>query len=79
MTLTHLLFQIYSEMIGNVMTDARSTGKYYHCKFISILCVMKLDDFFIKLVKCVSGNKIDKVYRVNVCHVQLPNPKTTVD
>ena len=24
--------QIYSEMIGNVMTDARSTGKYYHCK-----------------------------------------------
>jgi pyrophosphate--fructose-6-phosphate 1-phosphotransferase len=30
MTMTHLLFQIYSEMIGNVMTDARSTGKYYH-------------------------------------------------
>jgi hypothetical protein len=27
-------FQIYSEMIGNVMTDARSTGKYYHCKFL---------------------------------------------
>lgn len=24
--------QIYSEMIGNVMIDARSTGKYYHCK-----------------------------------------------
>lgn len=24
--------QLYSEMIGNVMTDARSTGKYYHCK-----------------------------------------------
>ena len=24
--------QIFSEMIGNVMTDARSTGKYYHCK-----------------------------------------------
>jgi hypothetical protein len=34
MTKNHL-FQIYSEMIGNVMTDARSTGKYYHCKFIS--------------------------------------------
>ena len=27
-----LLMQIYSEMIGNVMIDARSTGKYYHCK-----------------------------------------------
>ncbi|RRT48484.1 hypothetical protein BHE74_00053560, partial [Ensete ventricosum] len=26
--------QIYSEMIGNVMTDARSTGKYYHCELI---------------------------------------------
>lgn len=25
-------FQIYAEMIGNVMVDARSTGKYYHCK-----------------------------------------------
>lgn len=25
--------QIYSEMIGNVMIDARSTGKYYHCKY----------------------------------------------
>ncbi|XP_052291257.1 pyrophosphate--fructose 6-phosphate 1-phosphotransferase subunit beta 1-like [Citrus sinensis] len=24
--------KIFSEMIGNVMTDARSTGKYYHCK-----------------------------------------------
>ncbi|XP_020259124.1 pyrophosphate--fructose 6-phosphate 1-phosphotransferase subunit beta-like [Asparagus officinalis] len=24
------VLQIYSEMIGNVMTDARSTGKYYH-------------------------------------------------
>lgn len=24
--------QIYAEMIGNVMVDARSTGKYYHCK-----------------------------------------------
>lgn len=28
-----LTLQIYAEMIGNVMTDARSTGKYYHCKF----------------------------------------------
>ena len=27
-----LWIQIYSEMIGNVMVDARSTGKYYHCK-----------------------------------------------
>lgn len=26
------LVQIYAEMIGNVMVDARSTGKYYHCK-----------------------------------------------
>ncbi|XP_073312827.1 pyrophosphate--fructose 6-phosphate 1-phosphotransferase subunit beta-like [Primulina huaijiensis] len=23
--------KIYAEMIGNVMIDARSTGKYYHC------------------------------------------------
>lgn len=28
-----LNMQIYAEMIGNVMIDARSTGKYYHCKF----------------------------------------------
>jgi len=21
-------------MIGNVMIDARSTGKYYHCKYL---------------------------------------------
>lgn len=27
----HIFVQIYAEMIGNVMTDARSTGKYYHC------------------------------------------------
>ncbi|MQM10078.1 hypothetical protein Taro_042967, partial [Colocasia esculenta] len=27
---------IYSEMIGNVMIDARSTGKYYHCKYVLI-------------------------------------------
>ena len=27
-----IAMQIYSEMIGNVMIDARSTGKYYHCK-----------------------------------------------
>ncbi|KAJ6333775.1 hypothetical protein OIU77_009623 [Salix suchowensis] len=26
--------KIYAEMIGNVMVDARSTGKYYHCKFV---------------------------------------------
>lgn len=26
------VMQIYAEMIGNVMVDARSTGKYYHCK-----------------------------------------------
>uniref|UniRef100_A0A803M1R5 Pyrophosphate--fructose 6-phosphate 1-phosphotransferase subunit beta n=1 Tax=Chenopodium quinoa TaxID=63459 RepID=A0A803M1R5_CHEQI len=25
--------KIYAEMIGNVMIDARSTGKYYHCKY----------------------------------------------
>ncbi|KAI4311916.1 hypothetical protein MLD38_036780 [Melastoma candidum] len=25
--------QIYSEMIGNVMVDTRSTGKYYHCMY----------------------------------------------
>ncbi|OEL13591.1 Pyrophosphate--fructose 6-phosphate 1-phosphotransferase subunit beta 2 [Dichanthelium oligosanthes] len=33
MAMVHFLFlqfKIYSEMIGNVMTDARSTGKYYH-------------------------------------------------
>lgn len=28
-----LIWQIYAEMIGNVMIDARSTGKYYHCKY----------------------------------------------
>lgn len=28
------LMQIYSEQIGNVMVDARSTGKYYHCKYL---------------------------------------------
>jgi len=28
--------QIYSEMIGNVMIDARSTGKYYHCKYTKL-------------------------------------------
>jgi hypothetical protein len=26
--------QIYAEMIGNVMIDARSTGKYYHCMYM---------------------------------------------
>ena len=31
-----LMWQIYAEMIGNVMIDARSTGKYYHCKYTSI-------------------------------------------
>jgi hypothetical protein len=31
----HVL-QIYSEMIGNVMTDARSSGKYYHCKLLHL-------------------------------------------
>lgn len=31
-----LIWQIYAEMIGNVMIDARSTGKYYHCKYINI-------------------------------------------
>lgn len=31
-----LMWQIYAEMIGNVMIDARSTGKYYHCKYINI-------------------------------------------
>lgn len=28
--------QIYAEMIGNVMIDARSTGKYYHCKYLRL-------------------------------------------
>ncbi|CAH2071531.1 unnamed protein product [Thlaspi arvense] len=28
--------KIYSEMIGNVMIDARSTGKYYHCMVAKI-------------------------------------------
>ncbi|KAF2303695.1 hypothetical protein GH714_021304 [Hevea brasiliensis] len=31
--------KIYSEMIGNVMIDARSTGKYYHCE---LSCVMAM-------------------------------------
>ncbi|CAK9181686.1 unnamed protein product [Ilex paraguariensis] len=26
--------KIYAEMIGNVMIDARSTGKYYHCMYM---------------------------------------------
>ncbi|RVW97444.1 Pyrophosphate--fructose 6-phosphate 1-phosphotransferase subunit beta [Vitis vinifera] len=29
-TIYKILIQIYAEMIGNVMIDARSTGKYYH-------------------------------------------------
>ncbi|KVH96890.1 hypothetical protein Ccrd_001016 [Cynara cardunculus var. scolymus] len=28
--------KIYAEQIGNVMIDARSTGKYYHCKLIVV-------------------------------------------
>nr|VDC60615.1 unnamed protein product [Brassica rapa] len=36
--------KIYSEMIGNVMIDARSTGKYYHCKFIWPLAKLNIFD-----------------------------------
>ncbi|CAO2039170.1 unnamed protein product [Urochloa humidicola] len=28
--------KIYSEMIGNVMTDARSTGEYYRCELLGL-------------------------------------------
>ena len=31
-------------MIGNVMIDARSTGKYYHCKFIWPLAKLNIFD-----------------------------------
>jgi hypothetical protein len=29
----HRPMQIYCEMIGNIMLDAKSAGKYYHCKY----------------------------------------------
>ncbi|MBA0748629.1 hypothetical protein Gogos_002621, partial [Gossypium gossypioides] len=32
--------KIYAEMIGNVMIDARSTGKYYHCKCFKLVRLM---------------------------------------
>ncbi|KAE8728847.1 Pyrophosphate--fructose 6-phosphate 1-phosphotransferase subunit beta 1 [Hibiscus syriacus] len=31
--------EIYAEMIGNVMIDARSTGKYYHYKWLVKVCM----------------------------------------
>ncbi|KAK6919013.1 Pentatricopeptide repeat [Dillenia turbinata] len=36
--------QIYAEMIGNVMIDARSTGKYYHCVVLPELYLNSLID-----------------------------------
>ena len=44
--ITASIMQIYAEMIGNVMIDARSTGKYYHCKYIEGLKVMKPGSLF---------------------------------
>jgi len=40
--------QIYSEMIGNLMVDARSTGKYYHCK-----CTFPTHSNFLKLINLI--------------------------
>lgn len=37
--------QIYAEMIGNVMIDARSTGKYYHCKCVICVNLLLLCEF----------------------------------
>jgi len=34
--MVYYVLQIYSEMIGNVTTDARSSGKYYHCKLVHL-------------------------------------------
>lgn len=42
-----LMWQIYAEMIGNVMIDARSTGKYYHCKYINIQVKTMMFSFII--------------------------------
>ena len=39
-------------MIGNVMIDARSTGKYYHCK------CLKLSNFMQKVRTCVMHTKL---------------------
>lgn len=50
MILPSLNMQLYSEMIGNLMTDARSTGKYYHCKCTG--CKKTKSDYFIYVCGC---------------------------
>lgn len=44
MIFTVINVQLYSEMIGNVMMDARSTGKYYHCKCSGCIRKNQLSD-----------------------------------
>jgi hypothetical protein len=68
-TLISLNMQIYSEMIGNVMTDALSTGKYYHCKcsgfaYLSILC-------YRWRVVIASGKKKSKNKKSNTSYTTL--------
>ncbi|RWW56259.1 hypothetical protein BHE74_00037037 [Ensete ventricosum] len=48
--------RIYSEMIGNVMTDARSTGKYYHCK--PIIC--KVQQLIAELNEILAHDVVDE-------------------
>lgn len=49
-------------MIGNVMIDARSTGKYYHCKYIG--CIgwkyfqVFLEEYYFYSIICLSPLKI---------------------
>lgn len=47
--ITASIMQIYAEMIGNVMIDARSTGKYYHCKYIVCLKVKKPGSLLVEI------------------------------
>jgi len=52
--------QIYAEMIGNVMIDARSTGKYYHCKYTIV-------ENFLELLQIVSNEYI--LYRAALANL----------
>lgn len=55
--------QLYSEMIGNVMMDARSTGKYYHCKCSGCIRTNQLPDY---VVLYMLFNSIKQVLKT--CH-----------
>ncbi|MFS7905038.1 putative diphosphate--fructose-6-phosphate 1-phosphotransferase [Helianthus anomalus] len=48
-TIISLCVHIYAEQIGNVMVDACSTGKYYHCEILNLhFHLEKFCMFFIK-------------------------------